>query len=123
MFHLLPQRIKRLVFISTLAGKISGRSELEREILLRIQAEFKITKVDPHAMELPLACADKIWGKRPVEDLVCPVVLNEMSGHDMTRIARQIVVMMPCVLVYDKTFEIVREVRELLEKREQLFAL
>ncbi|BAS04848.2 hypothetical protein [Ralstonia phage RSF1] len=89
--------------------------------MLRIQEEFKITNVDPHAMELPIACADKIWGKRPVEDLVCPVQLSEKSDHDMTRVARQIVVMMPCWLVYDEIFRVVIEVRDLLEKREQLF--
>jgi hypothetical protein len=113
--------MKRLMFLSSLSGKIAGTKEFDREVLLKIQEEFGLTKVDPHAMELPIACMDKIWGKRPVEDLVCPVTLNDKSGHDMTRTARQIVVMMPCWLVYDSTFKIVSEVRELLEKREQLF--
>lgn len=121
LFHLLPQRMKRLMFLSSLSAKIAGSKELDRSILLRIQEEFKITNVDPHAMELPIACADKIWGKRPVEDLVCPVQLSEKSDHDMTRVARQIVVMMPCWLVYDEIFRVVIEVRDLLEKREQLF--
>uniref|UniRef100_A0AAU7PFU7 Uncharacterized protein n=1 Tax=Burkholderia phage vB_BgluM-SURPRISE13 TaxID=3159457 RepID=A0AAU7PFU7_9VIRU len=121
LFHLLPQRMKRLMFISSLSGKVAGTNEFDRVVLLQIQEEFKLTKVDPHAMELPVACANKIWGKRPVEDLVCSDHLNEKSDHDMTRIARQIVVMMPCWLVYDSTFKIANDVRELLTKREQLF--
>lgn len=121
LFHLLPSRMKRLMFISSLSGKIAGTSELDRATLLRIQQEFKLTNVDPHAMELPIACTDKIWGKRPVEDLVCPVFLHQKSNHDLTRIARQIVVMMPCWLVYDEIFRVVIEVRQLLEARDQLF--
>lgn len=120
LFHLLPSRMKRLMFIASLSGKIAGASEFDRAILLQIQQRFTLTKVDPHAMELPVAYADKIWGKRPVSDLVSEDHLSEKSEHDMTRISRQIVVMMPCWLVYDMTWVIVGEVRELLAERDQL---
>jgi len=109
------------MFISSLAGKVAGTNTFDRATLLRIQDQFSLTNVDPHAMELPVACANKIWGKRPVEDLVSPATLNDMSSHDETRIARQIVAMMPCWMVYDNTFKIVGDVRELLAERSNLF--
>lgn len=122
LFHLLPSRMKRLIFLSSLSGKVTGEKHMAQDMLIRIQEKFKLCR-DPHAMELPLACTDKIWGKRPIEDLVCPVYLNaNQSDHDVTRTARQIVVMMPCWLVYDNTITIVGQVRELLIARSELFA-
>lgn len=121
LFHLLPQRSKRLMFISSLAGKVAGKKTFDRETILRIQDQFSLTNIDPHAMELPVACANRIWGKRPVEDLVNLETLNEKSDHDATRIARQIVAMMPCWMVYDNTFKIAKDVRELLAERNKLF--
>lgn len=73
-------------------------------------------------MALPLAYNDKIWSNRPIENLVCPIRLSsELTDQELTRMARQIVVLMPCWLVYGQTKKIVEDVRELLVKKDELF--
>lgn len=123
LFHVLPRRIKRLVFISSLSGKVSGVVEMDRETRLRLQTNFGLCK-DPDAVALPLAYNNKIWANRPIENLVCPIRLSSpLSEQELTRTARQIVVLMPCWLVYGQTKKIVEDVRELLEKKDQLFMM
>lgn len=121
IFHMFPRRTKKLVFLSSLCGKITGNSELERQIRLRLQEEI-ITCSDPDAMTLPLAFNDKIWANRPIESVVNPLLLaTHMNDQEITRMARQIVAMMPCWLVYTQISIIVDDVRKLLAKRENLF--
>jgi hypothetical protein len=123
LFHILPRRIKRLVFISSLSGKVCGSIEMDRVTRLRLQQVFGLC-TDPDAVALPLAYNDRIWSNRPIEQLVCPMHLQGIhSDQELTRTARQIVVMMPCWLVYGKTMKIVDDVRELLIKRNELFSV
>lgn len=122
LFHLLPRRTKRLLFLSALSGKVTGEKSLARPVLVNIQNEFDLC-VDPFAIELPLAFHDKIWGKRPIDELVCPRRLEAFNtDRDLTRAARQIVSIMPCWLVYDQTSSIISDVRDLLAKRGVIFA-
>jgi hypothetical protein len=94
---------------------------MERFILIKIQEKFSLCR-DPNAIELPLAFTNQIWGKRPIDTLVCPLYLeSKQSDNDVTRIARQIVIMMPCWLVYGNTMNIVNDVRELLNMRNEIF--
>lgn len=123
LFHILPRRIKRLIFISSLSGKVSGAIEMDRETRLRLQQSFGLCK-DPDAVALPLAYNDKIWANRPIETLVCPVRLSTpLTEQEITRTARQIVALMPCWLVYGQTMKIVEDVRELLVKKDELFMM
>jgi hypothetical protein len=109
------------VFLSSLSGKVTGQVELDRETRLRLQEVFGLCK-DPDAVALPLAYKDKIWSNRPIEKLVCPVRLsNPLSEKEATRMAREIVVLMPCWLVYGQTKKIVEDVRGLLVKKDELF--
>lgn len=121
-FHLLPSRMKRLMFLSSLYSKVSCETEIDHSRMVRFQEAFDLCK-DPHAIALPMAYSDRIWRQRPIENLVCQ---NNLCRHetdkDLTRIARMIVVRMPCWLVYDKTTKIVEDVKKLLLEREELFA-
>jgi hypothetical protein len=111
------------VFLSSLSGKVSGQAELDRTTRLRLQEKFDLCK-DPDAVALPLAYNDKIWSNRPIENLVCPIRLSsELTDQELTRMARQIVVLMPCWLVYGQTKKIVEDVRELLVKKDELFVM
>lgn len=122
LFHLLPCRTKRLLFLSSLSGKVTGEKSLARQTLVKIQNEFELCS-DPFAIELPLAFHEKIWGKRPIDELVCPVHLDAtQSDRELTRLSRQIVSIMPCWLVYAQTSCIVNDVRDLLAKRGEIFA-
>jgi hypothetical protein len=96
---------------------------MDRVTRLRLQQVFGLC-TDPDAVALPLAYNDRIWSNRPIEQLVCPMHLQGIhSDQELTRTARQIVVMMPCWLVYGKTMKIVDDVRELLIKRNELFSV
>jgi hypothetical protein len=121
LFHILPRRTKRLVFLSSLSGKLAGSVEMDRESRQRLQANFGLC-VDPDAVALPLAYNEKIWANRPIESLVCPIYLSStLTEQELTRTARKIVVLMPCWLVYGQTKKIVEDVRELLQKKDELF--
>lgn len=131
VFHLLPSRMKRLIFISSVAGKLSGKKLPEfvqefrqtrcNDTVVKLQEKFNLCQ-DPTAICLPLALNDKIWGSRPIDQLVCPENLgNLQSEHDITRTAREIVAKMPCFLVYDGAINIAKEVRELITARGELF--
>lgn len=122
LFHLLPPRIKRLMFLSSLAGKIAGEKQMDRETLLKFQERFKLCQ-DPNAIELGLALNEKLWATRPIDALVCPVNLEiQNTEQDLTRIARRIVAIMPCWMVYGTTItKIVADTRELLAARNDLF--
>lgn len=121
LFHILPRRIKRLLFVSSLTGKITGRNELDRNTRLLLNEMFGLCK-DPDAIALPLALNEKIWMNRPIGDLVCPIHLeSSITEQEITRVARQIVAMMPCWLVYTGTMQIAADVRELLLQRNELF--
>lgn len=122
LFHLLPCRVKRLMFITSLTGKITGKKTLTRFERIRIQERFKLCK-DPDAMDLPLAVSDKIWINRPVEQYICQSYLDiHCRESELTRTARQIVAIMPCWLVYASTSKIVDDVKELLKTRSELLA-
>ena len=123
LFHILPSRTKRMVFLTTLTAKVTGLKEMDREKRIHLQSQFALCK-DPDAISLPLAYNEKIWGNRPIDELI-ERVQNEPSStgfteQEMTRMARQIVAMMPCWLVYTQTMEIVKEVRQLLSQRNEL---
>lgn len=125
LFHVLPSRTKRLVFISSLVGKIGGdevvaEGEVGRGIRASVQQRLALCK-DPEAMRLWATYTDKIWRSRPIEPLVCPIHLSEQQCEQkMRRTARQIVVMMPCWLVYGKTTQIVQDVCDILQRRSEL---
>jgi hypothetical protein len=122
LFHILPRRIKRMVLISSLAGKISGQKEMDLELRKRLQQKFGLCK-DPDAVALPLALSEAIWGKRHINALLDSLETDhELTEQELTRLARQIVATMPCWLVYGKTMRIVEEVRTLIQTRDELFA-
>lgn len=122
LFHLLPRHTKRMLFLASLAGKVTSTHHLSKSILLKLQQEFQLC-ADTKAIDLPPILHKKIWGNRPIEGLVCPVHLDaQQSERCMTRTARQIVSIMPCWLVYAHTTQIIEDVRDMLSKREVLFA-
>lgn len=122
-FHLLPSRMKRLMFLSSLYGQVSKEKEINQERLVRFKEAFDLCR-DPRAIALPMACSDRIWNKRTIDELVCKDNLcSRDTEKDITRIARMIVVGMPCWLVYDHTTKIVQDVKKLLTHREDLFAI
>lgn len=129
LFHLLPRRTKRLLFLSSLSGKVIDGAQaetndetFERETRMKIQEAFNLCK-DPNAIELPMALNRKIWGKRPIDELVCPLYLDDDESFiKATRIARQIVAIMPCWLVYGTTRAIIDDVRQLITMRNELFS-
>lgn len=123
LFHILPSRTKRMVFLTTLTAKVTGLKEMDRVTRVQLQSQFNLCK-DPDAIALPLAYNEKIWGNRPIDSLI-ERVLDETNNigiteQELTRYARQIVAMMPCWLVYGQTMEIVKEVRLLLSSRNEL---
>lgn len=123
LFHILPSRTKRVLFISSLSGKVTGQRELDRNVRLRLLGAFSLCN-DPDAIALPVAYNEKIWANRPIDSLVEKVLSSEeLDVVELTRIARQIVAMMPCWLVYGQTMHIVQEVRELLSQRNELFTV
>ena len=129
LFHLLPRRTKRLLFLSALSGKVidvlptrHDAAPVPPETLVKLQEFFNLCK-DPSAIELPMALSGKIWGKRPIDELVCPLYLGfDDSFVRATRTARQIVAIMPCWLVYGRTRAIIDDVRQLIMSRNEIFA-
>ena len=120
LFHILPRRIKRLLFVSSLTGKITGLNELDRATRQLLNEMFGLCK-DPDAIALPLALNEKIWMNRPIGNLVHSAHLEGvLTDQEITRVARQIVAMMPCWLVYTGTMKISADVRELLLQRNEL---
>lgn len=123
LFHILPRRTKRLVFITTLTAKVAGFRELDRTARRQLLNEFGLGR-DPDALALPLAYTDKIWANRPIDTIVDDTHLSRACvDKELTRMSRQIVAMMPCWLVYAHTVDIARDVRELLLKRSTLLQL
>ena len=123
LFHILPSRTKRMVFLTSLTGYVTGMKEMDRPTRLHLKEQFDLCK-DPDALALPLAYNEKIWANRPIDNLIGRVLVEADSlgytEQELTRYARQIVAMMPCWLVYGQTMDIVKEVRQLLLQRNEL---
>lgn len=122
LFHLLPSRIKRLLFIASLSAWVLDKEELDRSTRMNMVAQFSLCS-DPDALALPIAMKDKIWKNRPISPLMKSCMCGGLQTEkDVTRKARQIVAMMPCWLVYDKTLSIVQDTKALLSVRNELMA-
>ena len=121
LFHILPKRMKRLMFLSSLSAKIAQTKCLDASTQQRLKETLHLCK-NEKALGFPAEYCNTIWAKREIDSLVCPIYLGtQVQDEQLTRTARMIVAIMPCWLVYDSISKIVADVRTLLVARGELF--
>lgn len=123
VFKLMPARVTRTIVLSSLAAKLAQTDQLQPELKDRLCKEMNLSG-RAQAVDLPVLLKEVIWCRkgRDISGLVCPTFLStKQSSEDYTVTARKIVAKMPCALLgKNRRLDLVRDVRELLIRRDQI---
>lgn len=78
---ILPERIKRLLFVASLAGYVKATTELDDKTMSQINELFSLCTVE-NAMRFPLSINSIIWHERSIRDDYNDIVHDTASFSD-----------------------------------------
>ena len=117
---LLPNRIKRLVFLSSLTAILVDMKELNNETLHKLNTLLGLCMND-NAMKLPISMRDFIWHHMtPAQVLNTEPIWDKLSTESISTMSSSIIKKMPSWLHYNKDMDIKRDVEYLLHNRSSL---
>ena len=113
----LPNRTKRIVFLTSLAGRLKEAFLLDEVVISGINKLFKLASSDA-ALEFPYDLSKVIWGGKTRED-ICRSSFNSniTFTFSIASITRCIMEAIPSWLRYGSDKEIESDIELLLENR------
>jgi hypothetical protein len=124
LLFVVPQRVKRLIVLGSLAAKMCEHSTGSSVCKSKLQVEMDLCK-DPNALDLPFLLKEKIWTKatRDIDELLKETLAGELiDQQDWKMVARRIVSKMPCALYWADKATVTKDVTRLLNRRQHIFA-
>jgi hypothetical protein len=118
----LPNRTKRLVFISSLTARFRGSNSVDKETLHKLNQMMKLC-ANEKAMELPVLFGSAIWqGKTSVEICNGDVCKTEITSTNVKDMVANVVTVMPKCLKYGNDGQMEKDVEQFLLNSKVLIA-
>jgi hypothetical protein len=118
----LPNRTKRLLFLTSLASRFINMSNFNKETMHKLNSLLKLCN-NERAMELPIALSNIIWhGKTSMELCHCDVCNVELSKELIKEMTSNILSLVPTWLKYSEDEDIKHDVEILLRNSRMLVA-
>jgi hypothetical protein len=112
----LPERMKRMMLVSSLAAYISRQKELDLVVLTRLNEDFKLCTLE-EALYFPVAINSLLWHGRMISEISKEMFSrNDVSEGKLTVIAQRIKASVPCWLRYDE-LQLSADIKHLLKDR------
>lgn len=120
----MPNRTKRLVFISSLAMRLSVNNEvIDEAMLIRLNKELGLAN-NASSMQLPAYMSDIIWSSMKSHELITSSITKEkLTNARIKRIIKSVLLATPCWLKYDDEKHIAQDVEKLISSRSIVFGV
>lgn len=118
--YLLPNRGRRILFITSLYFRIASLEALKDEAIAKLNTLMQLSSHDS-GMHLPALLHSFIWRKTPITDILKPeAIYQEVSNEEAMRISQRVVECAPRFVCYGSEQEMVDDVYKLITEGNRL---
>lgn len=118
----LPNRMKRLTFLASLAAVAKNTEEPNQEMIQKLNNLLGLASTGDAALKLPISVSSLIWSNK---DIVVGDIYLLSKSHDgapyVLESAERIVNALPTWFLYDNKENIVHDILELFTSCEEMF--
>ena len=118
----LPNRIKRLTFLASLAAVAKNTKEPNQEMIQKLNNLLGLASTGDAALKLPISVSSLIWSNKDVVggDIYLLSNSNNSAPYNLES-AERIVAALPTWFLYDEKENIVHDILELFTSCEEMF--
>ena len=119
----LDSRMKRLVYITSLAAVIRNNKDLDNQILDKMNSVLNLANAELKSLKLPALVCDKIWTNQSViEDDIKYLKENNTSSKSCIDKVKNIINHTPKWLIYDTEEKVLDDIVNLFCLHKEVFA-